>query len=111
MIVPGTAKRLHAGASPEEVRGALRPLIEFRMSGLPLGDVAALVAERLEPYLMRYDEPTFQSMFNAIPEAGAALGARVALDWNQGVTNWQVSPGGAVLEELCVEALLELFGL
>jgi L-2,4-diaminobutyrate decarboxylase len=78
---------------------------------MSLAAVAALVTERLEPYLMRYGESTFQSMFNGLPEAGAALGAKVALDWNQGVTNWQVSPGGVVLEELCVEALIELFGL
>jgi L-2,4-diaminobutyrate decarboxylase len=38
------------------------------------------------------------------------LGASVALHWNQGVTNWQVSPGGAVLEELCGRSLGRLFG-
>jgi L-2,4-diaminobutyrate decarboxylase len=70
-----------------------------------------LLEERLVPHLMRYDRPTFQSMFNALAEPGAALGARVALEWNQGVANWQVSPGGAVLEELCMRALAGLFGL
>ena len=78
---------------------------------MSLAEVAALVRERLEPYLMKYGEPTFQSMFNAVPEAGAALGAQVALEWNQGVTNWQVSPGGTVLEELFIETLVRLFGL
>ena len=35
----------------------------------------------------------------------------MALATNQGVTNWQVSPGGAMLEELCGRALCDLFGL
>jgi L-2,4-diaminobutyrate decarboxylase len=50
-------------------------------------------------------------MFNAFPEEGAEFGAKIALTYNQGVTNWQVSPGGAVLEELCCQALCRLFGL
>jgi L-2,4-diaminobutyrate decarboxylase len=50
-------------------------------------------------------------MFNAFPEEGAAFGAHIAVEYNQGVTNWQVSPGGAVLEELCGQALCRLFGL
>ncbi len=33
------------------------------------------------------------------------------LHYNQGVTNWQVSPGGAVLEESCCQALCKLFNL
>jgi len=45
--------------------------------------------------------PSCQGLFNAVPEHGAAYGAEVALEWNQGVTNWQVSPGGATLEETC----------
>jgi L-2,4-diaminobutyrate decarboxylase len=69
------------------------------------------LAKRLLPHLMRYDAPAFQSMFNAFPAPEAALGAQLALAFNQGVTNWQVSPGGAMLEELCVEALCRLFGL
>jgi glutamate/tyrosine decarboxylase-like PLP-dependent enzyme len=110
MTEPRT-NRLHAGASPEEVEESLRALVDFGDAGMPLDAVAALVTERLAPYLMKYGERTFQSMFNTVPEPGAALGARLALDWNQGVTNWQVSPGGAVLEELCVDALVRLFGL
>jgi L-2,4-diaminobutyrate decarboxylase len=50
-------------------------------------------------------------MFNTFLEPGAALGAEVALQWNQGVTNWQVSPGGAMLEEMGCRALCRLFGL
>jgi L-2,4-diaminobutyrate decarboxylase len=60
---------------------------------------------------MNYDVPTFQSMFNVIPEEGARMGADIALRFNQGVTNWQVSPGGATLEELCCKALCRLFCL
>jgi L-2,4-diaminobutyrate decarboxylase len=60
---------------------------------------------------MRYELPSFHAMFNSSLEEGAAYGAHVALKWNQGVTNWQVSPGGATLEELCCQALCRLFGL
>ena len=106
----GDPHRSYSGASPAQVEDALRPLVQFRKRGIPLDEIASLVEERLLPHLMRYDRSTFQSMFNAVPEAGAALGAKIALEWNQGVTNWQVSPGGAVLEELCLEALVQLFG-
>jgi L-2,4-diaminobutyrate decarboxylase len=34
----------------------------------------------------------------------------LAIQHNQGVTNWQVSPGGAMLEELCAKALCLMFG-
>ena len=60
---------------------------------------------------MRYDAPEFQSMFNAFPEEGAEFGAHLALRYNQGVTNWQVSPGGATLEEMGGQALCRLFKL
>ena len=103
--------RIYSGASPEEVFADLAPLVDFREEGLPLGELKALVEESLLPHLMRYDLPSFHAMFNAFPEAGAAYGAQVALEWNQGATNWQVSPGGAVLEELCCRALCRLFGL
>ena len=102
--------RIYSGASPEEVRRELAPLVDFRDEGMPQAELAALIENRLIPHLMRYDLPGFQSMFNAFPEEGAALGARIALDFNQGVTNWQVSPGGAMLEELCGRALCRLFG-
>ncbi len=102
---------LFSGASPREVAADLAPLVDFREEGLPLEAVRTLVQERLLPHLMRYDLPSFHALFNAFPEEGAALGAEVALAWNQGVTNWQVSPGGAVLEELCCRSLCRLFGL
>jgi len=104
-------QRIWSGASPEEVARDLEPLVDFQDEGLPIEDVEALVEDRLLPHLCRYDVPSFHSFFNAFPEEGAAYGARVALEWNQGVTNWQVSPGGAVLEELCCAALCRLFGL
>jgi glutamate/tyrosine decarboxylase-like PLP-dependent enzyme len=102
---------IYSGASPEQVRADLEPLIDFREEGLPLEKLYELIGERLIPHLMRYDQPEFQSMFNAFPEEGAEFGAQIALTYNQGVTNWQVSPGGAVLEELCCQALCRLFGL
>ncbi len=104
-------ERLYSGAAPDEVFAELAPLVEFQESGMPMDELEAMVRERLLPHLMRYDLPTFHALFNAPLEEGAAFGAHLALDWNQGVTNWQVSPGGAVLEELCCRALCRLFGL
>jgi len=103
--------RLFSGASPQEVAAALAPLVDFQEEGLHIADLNLLIEEHLLPHLMRYDLPSFQGLFNSHLEAGAALGAEVALQWNQGVTNWQVSPGGATLEELCCQALCRLFGL
>lgn len=105
------ATRIYSGASPEQVAADLGSLVDFQEEGLPLDELDALVQTRLVPHLMRYDQPGFQSMFNAFLEEGAALGSRLALVYNQGVTNWQVSPGGAMLEELCCQALCRLFGL
>jgi L-2,4-diaminobutyrate decarboxylase len=93
------------------VAADLAELVDFRPSGMPLPELKRLVEERLLPHLMRYDLPSFQGLFNSGLEEGAAYGAHLALDWNQGVTNWQVSPGGATLEELCCGALCRLFGL
>jgi len=103
--------RIYSGASPQEVAADLRPLVDFQETGLSLEELEALVQARLLPHLLRYDRPEFQSMFNAYPEAGAEWGGRIALSTNQGVTNWQVSPGGATLEELCCQALCRLFEL
>jgi L-2,4-diaminobutyrate decarboxylase len=103
--------RLYSGASPAQVAADLAPLVDFQDEGLPLDALGELLRARLVPHLMRYDRPEFQSMFNACLEEGADLGARLALEYNQGVTNWQVSPGGAMLEELCCQALCRLFDL
>jgi L-2,4-diaminobutyrate decarboxylase len=103
--------RIYSGASPEEVAADLASLVDFRDEGLPLDVLDELLQARLVPHLMRYDRPEFQSMFNAFPEEGAEFGAKIALAYNQGVTNWQVSPGGAMLEELCCHALCRVFGL
>jgi len=103
--------RLFSGASPEEVEAALAPLVDFQDEGLHIADLNAMVEERLLAHLMRYDLPSCQGLFNSALDEGAAYGAEVALEWNQGVTNWQVSPGGATLEELCCQALCRLFGL
>jgi len=86
-------------------------LLDFQSAGQSLSDIKQLIEEKLVPHLMQYDHAGFQSMFNRRPENGAALGARIALEHNQGVTNWQVSPGGAMLEELCCESLCRLFRL
>ena len=102
---------IFSGATPEQVLEDLRTLVEFEEEGLSLPDLQQLLEKRLFPHLMNYDLPSFQSMFNAIPEEGAKFGAVIALQHNQGVTNWQVSPGAATLEELCCNALCRLFGL
>ncbi|MGD2090678.1 MAG: aminotransferase class V-fold PLP-dependent enzyme [Candidatus Aminicenantes bacterium] len=111
---PPEAKKntpIYSGASPEQVAKDLKPLVEFQDEGLSFEALSDLIDHRLVPHLMKYDRSGFQSMFNAIPEKGAELGAQIALAFNQGVTNWQVSPGGAMLEELCCKALCKLFGL
>ncbi len=100
---------LFSGASPEEVQQDLLPLVGFQSAGMPLIKINQLIEEKLLPHLMHYNHSGFQSMYNSIPEKGAALGAQIALVHNQGVTNWQVSPGGAMLEELCCEKLCRLF--
>jgi hypothetical protein len=106
-----TPKPLYSGATPDQVAADLAPLVDFQPEGISPEELQALLEKRLVPHLFRYDQPQFQSMFNAFPSREAKLGARLALDYNQGVTNWQVSPGGAVLEESCCRALCQLFGL
>ncbi len=101
---------IYSGAAPEEVAEDLAPLVDFQENGLSIEDLNKLIGNNLLPHLMRYDRPEFQSMFNSFPEKGAETGAKIALKYNQGVTNWQVSPGGAMLEELCCKALCRLFG-
>ncbi len=103
--------KVYSGATPAQVAADLAQLVHFEEQGLPPAELRALLDERLLPHLMRYNLPGFQSMFNAFPPDEAQLGARLALATNQGVTNWQVSPGGATLEELCGRALCRLFGL
>jgi L-2,4-diaminobutyrate decarboxylase len=102
---------IFSGASAEQVAKDLKPLVDFEEEGLSLAELRQLLEKRLFPHLMNYDCPAFQSMFNFIPEKGAKFGAVIAIQHNQGVTNWQVSPGGAMLEELCGRALCRLFGL
>jgi L-2,4-diaminobutyrate decarboxylase len=102
---------IYSGATPDQVAADLADLVNFQAEGLSLDELEATISGQLLPHLIRYDQPRFQSMFNAFPSAEASLGARVALAYNQGVTNWQVSPGGAMLEELCGQALCRIFGL
>jgi glutamate/tyrosine decarboxylase-like PLP-dependent enzyme len=97
-------------ASPGEMAADLKSLVDFQDKELTLVSLNKMIEKQLLPHLMRYDQPGFQSMFNAFPEEGAKYGATIALYFNQGVTNWQVSPGGVMLEELCCKALCKLFG-
>ena len=107
----GSPPTIYSGATPAQVADNLANLLNFQDEGLPLPELEAMIAADLLPHLMRYDRPRFQSMFNAFPSPEAWAGAQVALAYNQGVTNWQVSPGGAMLEELCGQALCRLFAL
>ncbi len=102
---------IFSGDGPEKVADDLQLLVDFQEEGLSLQAIQELINDRLVPHLMRYDQPGFNSMFNFFLEEGAEMGAKIALVHNQGVTNWQVSPGGAVLEELCCQALCRLFGM
>ncbi len=102
---------IYSGAAPEKVAEDLQPLVDFQEEGLSLQALEELINDRLIPHLMQYDHPGFHSMFNFFLEEGAELGAKIAIAYNQGVTNWQVSPGGAALEELCCQALCRLFGM
>jgi L-2,4-diaminobutyrate decarboxylase len=103
-------KRIFSGAEPGRIIDDIRPLLEFEGEGLSLKELRRLIDKALVPHLSDYGLPSFHSAFNAFPEEGAELGTAVALRFNQGVTNWHVSPGGAVLEEACGRALCRLFG-
>ena len=103
--------QIFSGASPKEVKEDLLPLVDFQKKGLSIDRLIEMLEENLVPHLMKYDSPGFLSMFNDFPEEGSKIGSEFALEYNQGVTDWYVSPGGAILEELCINALCSLFEL
>ncbi|MFC1477353.1 pyridoxal phosphate-dependent decarboxylase family protein [candidate division KSB1 bacterium] len=100
-----------SGKEVETVEKDVAKLVDFRDEGMPLDELSALIEKYLEPHLIRYGHPGFHSLFNCFPEEGAHFGAKIALEYNQGVTNYQVSPGGVMTEVLCCRALCRLFGL
>ncbi|MCG3226070.1 MAG: aspartate aminotransferase family protein [Candidatus Heimdallarchaeota archaeon] len=102
---------IFSGATPTKVMEDLQPLVNFQEEGISIEELKHMLEERLLPHLMKYNHPGFLSMFNDFPERGAQMGAELALEYNQGVTDWYVSPGGAMLEELCIKALCSLFRL
>jgi glutamate/tyrosine decarboxylase-like PLP-dependent enzyme len=102
---------IFSGATPAEIIEDLKPLINFQDEGISTQKIKLMLKERLLPHLMKYNHPGFLSMFNDFPEEGAKIGSKFALEYNQGVTDWYVSPGGAILEELCIKALCSLFKL
>lgn len=101
---------IYSSATPEQVAEDLKSLLDFRDKGISLDELSNLLDNCLIPHLVKYDRPEFHSLYNCFPEEGAEFGARIALHYNQGVTNWQVSPGAVMLEELCCRALCRLFG-
>ncbi len=102
---------IYSGASLMQVKEDLKSLVDFQKEGKSIENLKLMIEEKLLPHLMNYNNPGFLSMFNDFPEKGAKFGAEIALEYNQGVTDWHVSPGGAMLEELCIKALCTLFGL
>jgi len=103
--------RIYGSDDPAEVARALQPLLDFQSHGVALEGLSKLIDECLVPHFVNYGHPGFHSLYNFFLEAGADLGAQVALQYNQGVTNWQVSPGAVMLEEMCGRALCRLFKL
>ncbi len=108
---PNLRKALYSGASPEKIENDLSSLLNFQDKGISLEKLNELIEKNLIPHLMNYNHPGFQSLFNFFPEKGAKFGSQIALNYNQGVTNWQVSPGAVMLEELCCSSLCKLFNL
>ncbi len=104
-------KKIFSGASSDEIRHDLLPLIEFQAEKMSLKELNKIINNRLIPHLVNYNHPYFLSCYNFLPETGAKIGAEIGLKYNQGVTGWQVSPGGVILEEMCCQALCRLFGL
>jgi L-2,4-diaminobutyrate decarboxylase len=103
--------RIFSGATPEQIADDLKPLLDVQEKGISLNELDDLFRERLLPHFVHYEDPGFHSLYNFLPDDAAAFGAQIALEHNQGVTNWQVSPGGVVLEELCCRMLCRIFGL
>jgi L-2,4-diaminobutyrate decarboxylase len=103
--------QIYSGASPEEIKTDLTPLVDFQTDGMPLEELTRLINQNLVPHFANYDHSAFHSLYNFFPEEGARLGAEIALKYNQGVTNWIVSPGAVMLEELSCKALCRLFKL
>ncbi|MCP4727973.1 MAG: aspartate aminotransferase family protein, partial [bacterium] len=103
--------RIYSGADPEKIADDLASLLDFQDNGISLDELSEMIESNLIPHFVRYSDPGFHSLYNFIPDEGAAFGAGISLKYNQGVTNWQVSPGGVMLEELCCRALCKLFDL
>lgn len=102
---------IYSCATPEEVSQDLKALLKFQDDGISKEKLERMINENLVPHLVDYERPEFNSLYNCFPEEGAKFGAEIALEYNQGVTNWQVSPGAVMVEELCGKAMCHLFGL
>ncbi|MHA2346717.1 MAG: pyridoxal phosphate-dependent decarboxylase family protein [Candidatus Hodarchaeales archaeon] len=103
--------QIYSRASPDQIKTDLLPLVEFQDEGMSLESLNDLIHQNLVPHFANYEHPAFHSLYNFFPEKGAKLGAKIALKYNQGVTNWIVSPGAVMLEELSCKALCHLFNL
>jgi hypothetical protein len=90
-------RRLWSGASLKKIQTDLTPLVDFQDKGMSLEVLSELIEKQLIPHLMNYDHSAFQSLFNFYPEKGAKFGAKIALDYNQGVTNWRSDVGRIML--------------
>jgi L-2,4-diaminobutyrate decarboxylase len=94
-----------------EVRGRVGRFVRLDPAPVPLSELRAEFAELVEPSLVDYADPGFQGMFNAAPDAAARWGATEVASWNQGVTAWEISPGGSELEAVTTRWVCRLFGL
>jgi len=100
-----------SGEAVEKIEQSLLELVSFEVSGISHERLTTMLQRCLLPHLMRYDSTSFQSHFNYTIEEAAKTAAHLVLDYNQNVTNWQVSPGGSTLETLCCRELCKLFGM
>ena len=103
--------KIYSCASPTTISNDLQDLMNFQEDGISLEELKEKIDKKLVPHFVQYDRPEFHSLYNCFPEEGAEFEAKIALQYNQGVTNWQVSPGAVMVEELCCQAMCKMFGL
>ena len=102
--------KIYSCASQATITQDLHDLMNFQEKGISLKELKEKIDNQLVPHLVQYNRPEFHSLYNFFPENGAEFGAKIALKYNQGVTNWQVSPGAVMVEELCCQAMCKMLG-
>src|ERR1700676_3031968 len=100
-----TENRVWVGATPEQIEQDLQPFFDFNADGMPLEQLENLMP-RPTQYLLRFGHPGLAGFFNTVPDDGGRLGAQILRDYNPSVTNFFVSPGGAIFEEMALAKLV-----